>query len=257
MITAEFTECRGGGFIHARRFVAYVHRSRVDQDRVLAVETLWPQLQACRRRALESGALVPLETSVHVVDDDGVPFIIRIPENLPRKQQAGESPPMGTPDPFSPPYEPDLYVSDVSPSHVALLNKFSVLDHHFLLVTREYAEQPEHLTKADFEAMLLALGGVNGLAFYNSGPEAGASQPHKHMQVVPLPLVPPPMMPDTPSIPLLPIIERAGLPFAHAVTPMPGRWREAPAQAAAVHGDTASGRAAPGCRRARGAAVRP
>lgn len=28
------------------------------------------------------------------------------------------------------------------------------------------------------------------LAFFNSGPDAGASQPHRHFQVVPLPLVP-------------------------------------------------------------------
>lgn len=28
-----------------------------------------------------------------------------------------------------------------------------------------------------------------GVAFYNCGPESGRSQPHKHMQVVPLPFM--------------------------------------------------------------------
>lgn len=30
---------------------------------------------------------------------------------------------------------------------------------------------------------------LGGVAFYNCGPESGRSQPHKHMQVVPLPFM--------------------------------------------------------------------
>jgi len=44
------------------------------------------------------------------------------------------------------------------------------------------------LTMRDFEAMWMCLREFEGLAFYNSGTIAGASQPHKHLQQVPLPL---------------------------------------------------------------------
>ena len=44
------------------------------------------------------------------------------------RQQQGKTAPA---NPFLP-YEEDLYVCDLSPTHVCLLNKFNVVDHHFL-----------------------------------------------------------------------------------------------------------------------------
>ena len=38
----------------------------------------------------------------------------------------------------------------------------------------------------DFEAALIAMKALDGFIFYNSGPLAGASQSHKHIQVVPM-----------------------------------------------------------------------
>lgn len=52
-------------------------------------------------------------------------------------------------------------------------------------MTRAYAEQGALLSPSDFAAMHASLTAIDGLAFYNSGPAAGASQRHKHMQVVP------------------------------------------------------------------------
>ncbi|NIO40609.1 MAG: phosphorylase, partial [Burkholderiales bacterium] len=34
------------------------------------------------------------------------------------------------------PYGKDLFVSDISETHLALLNKFNVIDYHLLIVTR-------------------------------------------------------------------------------------------------------------------------
>jgi ATP adenylyltransferase len=61
----------------------------------------------------------------------------------------------------------------------------------------------------------------NGLGFYNGGREAGASQQHKHLQMVPLP-----MAPVGPAIPIEPLLAKAdktdgfgfvpGFPFLHS-----------------------------------------
>lgn len=188
------------------------------------------------RKAVASEALVPLETSVHTLEDQGVPFIVRIAHNLKEKIRATKE--NANTNPFLPPYEADLYLGDVSSTHAALLNKFCVLDGHLLLVTREHAPQTELLSEADCEALLLGLAGVDGLAFYNGGTEAGASQPHKHLQLVPLPLAE-----GHAAVPLEPMLSanaRPGgrvthnpdLPFSHAVAAMPENWLEAPEQAA-------------------------
>ena len=49
-----------------------------------------------------------------------------------REVKAGE---FSAVNPFLP-YDPDLVVADISDTHVALLNKFNVIDHHLLIVTR-------------------------------------------------------------------------------------------------------------------------
>ncbi len=112
-------------------------------------------------------------------------FVVRILANLSRKEKARKQ--QGKTIPANPflPYEADLYVTDISETHLCLLNKFNVVDHHFLIVTREYEPQETWLTLADFEALVRCLAEVEGLAFFNGGTTAGASQPHKHLQVVP------------------------------------------------------------------------
>lgn len=206
-------------------------------------ETPLPPTELARRvrtaseRAHASGALVPLDTEVRLVPDGGVTFLVRVSPNVRHKQAAvADGSPQG--DPFAPPYETDLYVGAISDTHAALLNKFNVLDDHVLLVTRDYADQTAMLGTADFEALLLGLAGIDGLAFYNGGTEAGASQPHKHLQLVPVPLAP-----QGPALPFAELLERAPLkdgighvpelPFRHAVAPMRAEWIEDPARHAA------------------------
>lgn len=106
-------------------------------------------------------------------------------------QSATPSAASATPDsaarnPFLP-YEQALYVADLPPHHVCLLNKFNVVDRHLLLVTRHFASQREPLDAGDFAALAVCLAAADGLGFYNGGPEAGASQRHKHLQWIPVP----------------------------------------------------------------------
>ena len=80
-----------------------------------------------------------------------------------------------------------------------------------------------------------------GLGFYNSGVVAGASQPHKHLQLVPLPLDP-----AGPELPIAPVIDSAefspdvrsldALPFPHAIAALEaGAGVEPEAAAAEAH----------------------
>ncbi len=146
--------------------------------------TLWSKLQAQTQYGLATEALKPIDTRHEIVADGGVEFIVRILTNLNRKAQARKLQSKKKTNPFLP-YDPDLYVTDISDTHVCLLNKFNVVDHHFLIVTREFESQLDWLNLAYFEALCRCLKEVAGLFFYNGGPIAGASQPHKHLQLVP------------------------------------------------------------------------
>jgi ATP adenylyltransferase len=190
--------------------------------------TLWNKVVERTERALASGALHPIATDCEFVEDAGMRFFVRVLANIERKEKAmGEQKKKAElsgkeANPFLN-FEKDLFVTDISDTHVALLNKFNVVDHHLLIVTREYEDQETLLTLRDFEALSDCLGEYNGLCFYNGGQIAGASQPHKHLQMVPLPLAP--EGPDVPIDPLLPgdgqagdIVSVKGLPFLHAFT---------------------------------------
>jgi ATP adenylyltransferase/5',5'''-P-1,P-4-tetraphosphate phosphorylase II len=96
-----------------------------------------------------------------------------------------------------------------APHHALLLNKFNVVPHHLLLVTRAFQHQTEQLSPADFEALLTTLRAFptpGGLAFMNIGDASGFSQPHKHVQLVPLPFSQ--ELPHAP-VPIGPLVERA------------------------------------------------
>jgi ATP adenylyltransferase len=177
----------------------------------------WSLLRRRYAEAQRSGAIHPIPTACEWVEQDGARFVVRVAASLERKAQAPSGPPR---NPFLP-YEPELFVADLSATHVGLLNKFNVLDHHLLIVTRAFEDQQSPLTLPDFEALRACLVAIDGLGFYNAGRAAGASQPHKHLQLVPLPLAP-----QGAAVPIEPLLELpavAGepglsrrLPFVHA-----------------------------------------
>ncbi len=189
---------------------------------------LWSAVVERTAKALASGALVPIHTEVERIEDGGVQFLVRVVSSLERKARAAKPPSEAGPpkNPFLPPYEEDLYVGPLPPAHECLLNKFNVFDHHALIVTRDFEPQDSLLTPADFEALLASMAGFDALAFYNGGRLAGASQPHKHLQLVPVPLGP-----GAHRTPMDEAIAQRRLPFRHALGPPP---RE-PAQAHASY----------------------
>ncbi|MCA9594211.1 MAG: phosphorylase [Myxococcales bacterium] len=146
--------------------------------------TLWESAAARTAAATAAGALSPIQTRVEELWDGGMRFCIREVKALAHKPPAPSAA-----DPFLP-YDPALFVADVGPRHVVLLNKYPVLPDHLLIVTRQFEEQTAPLTEDDFEVVADALAPAPALAFYNSGRLAGASQRHKHLQLVRLPLLP-------------------------------------------------------------------
>lgn len=151
-------------------------------------DTFWTTVSEHAREALDSGALQPITTRASLIEDRGVEFIVRLADNLARKQAAPSAYQRSSdPDPFADP-DPALTIGPVAPGHIAVLNKFNVIDNHVLVVTRGFEHQESPLSASDFAAVAAGLPGGAGLAFYNAGRTAGASQPHKHFQLVPLPL---------------------------------------------------------------------
>lgn len=81
------------------------------------------------------------------------------------------------------------------PAHNLVLNKFAVVPEHFILATKNYAEQTHLLEADDLEATYACIKAYHEdasdasselFAFFNSGPHSGASQPHRHIQLLPV-----------------------------------------------------------------------
>ena len=144
--------------------------------------------------ARKSGALKSIETEYQLIQQEDIPFVVRTLSNLARKERAIEQQSQKEQktgqriDPFLP-YESDLFVADISETHFCLLNKFNVVDNHLLIVTRAFEEQTDLLNLQDFAALWSCLQEIDGLAFFNGGEIAGASQRHKHLQLIPLPFM--------------------------------------------------------------------
>jgi ATP adenylyltransferase len=197
---------------------------------------LWLRIRERTERALRIGALRPVATERELVEQAGVRFLVRVLAGLAGRQRVGQAQDGAGANPFLP-YEPDLFVARLTGSHVCLLNKFNVVEHHVLIVTRRFVDQERLLEAGDFRAVRVCLAEIDGLAFYNGGRDAGASQPHRHLQLVPLPLLP--GQSGVPMDPLLPdaaegeVVTIPGLPFRHAFA-RTGRWQERAAGAGQV-----------------------
>jgi ATP adenylyltransferase len=152
----------------------------------LAAGTLAGAVAERTRAALHAGALEPIATRAEVVEDAGIPFVVRVVVGPGRKPAATPRAPDRAQSPFLP-CEPELFVADLSDTHFCLLNKYNVVDGHLLIATRRFEDQSEALDGADFAALALCQDEIDGLGFYNSSEEAGASQRHKHLQLVPRP----------------------------------------------------------------------
>jgi ATP adenylyltransferase len=118
------------------------------------------------------------------------------------------------------PWDPPLEVGLLADSHVLLLNKYPVQPCHLLVITRQWQPQSGWLDACDWGAVAAVAEDTGGLWFFNSGATAGASQPHRHLQLLP-------RDPGQASCPLAPLIEAQ---LAGGVARWPWQYRLSPRQ---------------------------
>jgi ATP adenylyltransferase len=165
------------------RFLGGTTKERLSlNSSVMGRDHLWERALICTEHALRSGAIVPLATTLEdLPGEDGTTFELRhlagaTPKHL---QQAGPKP-----NPFRP-WDQRLEVEQIGDDHVVILNKYPVQIGHMLLITRDWAPQNGWLNASDWSALTSVDRNTTGLWFFNSNPNAGASQPHRHLQLLP------------------------------------------------------------------------
>ncbi|OUM51763.1 hypothetical protein BVG19_g887 [[Candida] boidinii] len=103
-------------------------------------------------------------------------------------------------NPFIKP-EPELTIVDsLCNDYRVILNKYPNTEEHFLVVTKEFIQQDTLLKPIELQIIYTILKNINSsntdnddeekvkfFAFFNSGPESGYSQFHKHIQFMKLP----------------------------------------------------------------------
>lgn len=207
-------------------------------DQIIARGDLWQRLKTTTEAAIACTALHRIESRLQVILDGGIPFIVRVAGNLRRKVRETSQQDDGAAsfDPFLPP-EPALTVGAIGKTHIAVLNKYNVVPNHLLIVTRHFEEQERLLTRADLAALCWCLREIDGLGFYNGGTVAGASQTHKHLQLIPTLATE-----GTNAFPVEAALSQtlataphhlATLCFPHRIAGLPPGLFEAPAEAAA------------------------
>jgi len=147
----------------------------------MAEQRLWKAALGRSDEAEQCGALKPLKTEIVSLGSWASQFECRrLQSRLPRHlQPAGPKP-----NPFRP-WDPNLEVEGVGRGHMLILNKYPVQRGHMLLITRQWAAQTGWLNEEDWQAVQSVDQDTTGLWFFNSGPLAGASQPHRHLQLLP------------------------------------------------------------------------
>ena len=214
------------GYQHRRPENGFL-RTTVRHRYTAGVSSLFDRIVATTARASATGALVPVPTTTEIVVDGGIDFVVHMTTLQETKSRAKKDQLARPFNPFLPP-DPELLIGTVAPKHVMVLNKFNVLPHHLLIVTRDFVPQESLLDGDDFSVLGACMSELDGLGFYNGGTVAGASQPHKHLQLVPLPLGP--GSHPTPIDALVPPDQATGRPctidaldFTHVLIPLDGR----------------------------------
>ena len=152
-------------------------------DKAIMGERLHQLALQRSEQALASEALQPLTTRWEPCPSltGGPDFELRTLVSEPPRHLRPAGP---KPNPFRP-WDPRLQVESIGQHHVLILNKYPVQVGHMLLISRDWAPQTGWLSLLDWRAVHNVQRHSHGLWFFNSGPQAGASQPHRHLQLLP------------------------------------------------------------------------
>ncbi|KAF1947343.1 Ap4A phosphorylase-like protein II [Clathrospora elynae] len=163
-------------------------------------ETLPSLVEAKFKAAKAASSLLFSQTELAIIrTSTGIPFQLRYCPSLAKKptSKQADATPKQKIDPFENP-PPALHVADIpstNPTHLLVLNKFPIIAGHFILATKSNKKQTHVLEQDDLEVTYACLRAWQEgpgskqqplFAFFNSGQHSGASQPHRHLQFLPL-----------------------------------------------------------------------
>ena len=144
-------------------------------------EIYWEKALQKTKISINSKSLFPLNTTdITKSLYKGNDFVIRELDIAKYKKNKLVGPKI---NPFKP-WENILEIDSIGNDHQLILNKYPVQLGHILLITNEWKEQNGWIDIKDWEAIKKVNNDTTGLWFFNSGPLAGASQPHRHFQLL-------------------------------------------------------------------------
>ena len=144
-------------------------------------EIYWEKALEQTKISIEGGHLFPLPT-VDITKEiyDKTDFIIKKLDTSKFQRDRKIGPKI---NPFNP-WEKQLEIEKIGRYHQLILNKYPVQIGHILLITNQWMPQNGWLDLKDWDAIKKVNNDTSGLWFFNSCPIAGASQPHRHIQLL-------------------------------------------------------------------------
>ena len=147
----------------------------------MSLEIYWKKALEQTRLSIDDESLYPLKT-VMITSDlyEECDFIIRRLDTSKFNKKKIYGPKQ---NPFCP-WEKILEIDKIGDNHQLILNKYPVQKGHILLITNKWKPQNGWLDINDWRAIQQVNKDTSGLWFFNSSPTAGASQPHRHIQLL-------------------------------------------------------------------------
>ena len=147
----------------------------------MSLEKYWKKALEQTRLSIDDESLYPLKTDIITSDlYEKEDFIIRKLDTSKFNKNKLYGPKQ---NPFSP-WEKILEIDKIGDYHQLILNKYPVQKGHILLITNSWKPQNGWLDINDWAAIQQVNKDTSGLWFFNSSPIAGASQPHRHFQLL-------------------------------------------------------------------------
>ena len=144
-------------------------------------EKYWEKALDQTHLSINKKCLFPLNTTVVTREFyDKNDFIIRKLDTSRFKKHNNYGPKQ---NPFNP-WDKILEIERIGTYHQLILNKYPVQKGHILLITNTWRPQDGWLDITDWLAIQKVNNDTSGLWFFNSSPIAGASQPHRHFQLL-------------------------------------------------------------------------
>jgi len=147
----------------------------------MSKEIFWKKALDQTQISINNDSLFPLKTDIITSDFyDKNDFIIRKINTSKFNKNKIYGPKQ---NPFNP-WEKILEIDKIGNKHQLILNKYPVQKGHILLITNTWKPQNGWLDINDWIAIQKVNKDTSGLWFFNSSPIAGASQPHRHFQLL-------------------------------------------------------------------------